>query len=118
MIRGRLLNLPEVRTAVMTVDAGRQHQAVQLHHAANALAVVARSEDTVHHSPHAAVAIRRSTVGDRADLLNDRIVRRGAAQGGVPPSDRSNWVSRPGISLALETSAVAVISSARRMLPR
>jgi len=79
MIRGRLLNLPEVRTAVMTVDAGRQHQAVQLHHAANALAVVARSEDTVHHSPHAAVAIRRSTVGDRADLLDDRIVRRGAA---------------------------------------
>ena len=54
--------------------------------------------------------------------LFDFVLRRSApnlgARGGVPPSDRSNWVSRPGISFALETSAVAFISSARRMLPR
>src|SRR5262249_50641834 len=76
LIRGRLVELPEVRPAVATVDARRQHQPVELHHAPNAFAIVARPECPVDYRPHAAIAIRRPTVGHRADLLQHGVVRR------------------------------------------
>ena len=74
LVGGRLLNLPDVRPALAAVDPRCQHQPVQLHHASNAFAVVARPEGSVHHGPDAAVAIRRAAIGHGADLLQDRLI--------------------------------------------
>jgi hypothetical protein len=75
LVRGRLLDLADVRPPVPAVDSRGQHEAVQLHHPPNALAVVARPEGAVYHRPDAAVPIRRAAVGHRADLLQHRGVR-------------------------------------------
>src|SRR5262249_16894497 len=71
-------DLTDMRPPVATMHAGRQHQPVQLHHAANALAVVPDPERSVHHGPYPAVAVRRSAVRHRADLLHHGLVVRAA----------------------------------------
>src|SRR5262249_11598884 len=76
LVRHRLFDSTEMRSAMAPVQARGQHQAVQLHHAPNALAVVAGAEGPVHHRPHAAIAVSRAAVRHRVDLLQDQRIGR------------------------------------------
>jgi hypothetical protein len=74
LIRGRPLDLTDVRPAVAAMHSRRQHQPVQLHDPANALAVVPDAKGPVHHRPHPTVAVRRPAVRHGADLLEHGLV--------------------------------------------
>jgi len=47
LIRGRLLHLAEMGPPMPTMDPWREHEPMQLHHASDALPVVARAEGPI-----------------------------------------------------------------------
>jgi hypothetical protein len=81
-------NLAPVGPTVAPMDPGREHQAVQLHDAPDAFAVVAGPAGPVHHRPDAAVAVRRPAVRHRMDLLQDGLVRGAVLAAGRPAPGR------------------------------
>ena len=88
LIRRRLADLAEMRPPVPTVDARREHQAVQLHHPADAFAVVACPKGAVHHRPHAPIAIRHPAGRHR----DDRDLASGLQ---CPPAPQRPWRRPP-----------------------
>ena len=80
---------------VAPVDPRGEHQAVQLHDAPDAFAVVAGPKGAVHHRPDAAIAIGCLTVRHGADLLQDRLIR-GAVLAPVRPRPRHIVRRAPG----------------------
>jgi hypothetical protein len=87
LVRRGPLDLPEMRAAVPAMDPRGEHQAVEAHHAANALAVVAGTEGAVHHGPDAPIAVRGAAVGDGADLLEHGLVVDPPVEAGRPGAD-------------------------------
>jgi hypothetical protein len=71
LVRGRPLDLAEMRPPVPPVDPWGQHEPVQLHDPPNPLAVVAGTKGPIHHRPDPAVAIGGPAIGHGVDLLED-----------------------------------------------
>ena len=84
LVRRGLLYLAQMRPAVPAMDPRRQHQAVHPHEPPDALAGIASPKCPVHHHPHAAIAVGGPAVGDRADLLEDRLIGEPAIEAGRP----------------------------------